>query len=289
MESQQKVNTHHTFLPNLTHLLDRYYETEEIAPLVETLYPWIRRFCIRLHTDPDIVGEFFLRFYPRMPHLLALYRERREVPLLRFLARCLRNEFNNFIRSYRRHHLPEKLTPEPAPPGFRYQFHRGEELVRESGFDPLHRIAFHMNRLEESLRIPLKLYYGFELEGSELRHLTGLFPRAEEAALFIEDFERRKEKTRRRLNDLNDRSAYLNQQIHGSHLYEHTQEQVSRYRRWKRRVDRRIHTGHGIYSLQELASLFGVSKSTQARRINLARRTLATLCAAENPSYGNPP
>lgn len=253
----------------LGNLPELYYVSGDIAGFMEKAYPWIRDFCsTRLNRDPDIVSDFCVHFYERANRCLEKYRDYLDHPFTGFLATYLRHEFYNFIRGYRRRLLPEQPLGEIARDPGQDLHPYGSDESNNSYVNDFIKDALQI--LPVRLRLPLRLYYGLDVDRHDLRELYSLSGNATNTALFLSDFRKRQDSCRRRLRSLKDRSAYLNHLIHSMDEIASISGRAEIYLRWKRRIRESLDRPCHLYSLAELSSVFGLSKSTVARRIRRA-------------------
>lgn len=245
-----------------------YWADGELGPFMERAWPF---FCAyverRLHRDPDIVGEFLVYVYERMPAVLERYKERQDRPVRAYLAVTLRYEFYNFIKRKRNSAVPVCFAPD-----FDGEWGRTEDDP-ESEREQARRadLAGAIRNLELDLRTPIKLYHGLELDVAELRLIAERTGDALAAARFTAEFRRRRAAQLERAGRWRDRARHLERLLHARPAAE---ERRSLWRRHKRRLESLLLQERGVFSLQEISVLFGVSKSTVKRRLERATQTI---------------
>ncbi len=254
----------------LRELPARYFEDGDLRHFMERASGWILDFCrYRLSRDPDLVGDFYVHFYERADLCLQKYRVRTYMPFTGYLATYLRREFFNFKRG-RRSPVHEVNAPEifgeEATSSLQYPA-RGEA-------DPLSRSLQRIHELSLPARLPLKLYYGMNLDSAELRYIVEVHENPTSASAFLKEFHTRREKMRTRVRHLSDRAAHLSLLIHSADM-EGDPVAADRRRRWKRNLERVQSRDLHLFSLSELAVLLRLSKSAVSRRIQRAIQSLA--------------
>lgn len=244
-----------------------YWDTGDFSGLMEKISPWMIEFCKkRLHPDPDIVGDFYLYFFERTKICLERYKTRQHLPFTGYLATYLRHEYYNFIKPRRHQKLLE---------------YKSEEIFGNSAFPDILSDTENRERLELelegriqllslSLRLPLKLQYGLQLNCEELRYLTGKSETPGFAAAFLIEFNHRKVKTQKALQKLYNRAAFLNYMINASPDRNDLRSNPIQWRRWKKRIEYAIEGRRIIYKQYEISHLLGINKSTVSRRIKRA-------------------
>ena len=266
-----------------------FFATRDLAAFFESVSPWIIDYAgRRLNRDPDIVGDFYVHVYDRVPEYLRDYQSRQEsVPFTAFFAVCLRNEFMNFIRARRRaapleqewsenmqpqkgaHALPRTLRPP-----------EGEHRLLTSLFFQ------RLDRLPLRLRLPVKLTHGLDPDRDELRELVRLLGGAEPASAVVYEFHRRREVRSRRLRRLEDRIAHLSYLIDSYERRPDLRGTPRQWSRWKARLHRVLCAQHPLFSLGELGGIFGRNKSTIMRRVERAIALLRDTEPTQNQAAG---
>ena len=121
--------------------------------------------------------------------------------------------------------------------------------------------------LPGQLRLTLCVYYGLELQLSDLRELVEARGNPNEAARFLADYRARRAKRREQLRSLHDRAGQLTYLIHHS---TQRRTRTATWQRWKARIQRILSHRQAVLPMSEVATLMGVSKSTVSRRIDQA-------------------
>ncbi|HNF28557.1 MAG TPA: sigma-70 family RNA polymerase sigma factor [Leptospiraceae bacterium] len=231
-----------------------YWETENLTKFMEKCSPWILQYCAkRLRKDPDVVGDFYVHFYERAPRCLDKYKSRQHIPFPAYLATYLRHEFNNFIRGKERSGFSEYASGDLSE--------RSAVTETSSSLSADHLIR----NLPASLRLPIKLYYGLMLDTGDLRIIASRYDDPNEAVFFLTEIQARKEKILDKMSRLQDRAARLNYLIHTAGTRKNENETV--WRRWKQRTELFLNRDQAVCTVGELATLFGVNKSTISRRL----------------------
>lgn len=250
-------------------LPELYRRNGDIRLFMERASGWIMEYCHnRLSRDHDLVGDFYLHFYERADSCLQTYATRRHMPFTGFLATYLRREFFNFKRGRR------GLVREFSAPEFFGEYDGSPlDYPGDPDADVLARGLPRLNALPVRDRLPLKLYFGFDLGAEELRYFVELQRCPLAASDFLKEFHARRERLRAKLARLNDRAAHLTLLIHSADDERDPRSAVRR-REWKRRLDQVRGRRRSLYSLNELATLLRVNKSTVSRRIHKVIQTL---------------
>ena len=239
-----------------------YYRAGDLRVFMERASPWILEYCRgRLSRDPDLIGDFYLHFYERADRCLEKYRHRPHMPFTGFLATYLRREFLNFKRNQ------TSLVHEVhAPEIFGEQEISSMVFPSSRDTDALKKALPRIQELPVRFRLPLKLYYGLMLDASELRHFVRLHRSPLVASRFLREFHQRREKLRESTQQRTHRAAHLMLLIHDA---DRQTDHVAarRRRRWKRNLEHIQTRERRLFSLTELARLFGVTKSSVSRRI----------------------
>ncbi len=245
-----------------------YWDRGDLGRFMEGAWPFLGAYVERrLHRDPDVVGEFLVYVYERMPAVLERYKERQDRPIRAYLAVTLRYEFYNFIKRKRNSAIPVCFTPD-----FDGEWGRSEDDP-ESEREQARRAALAgaIRNLDLDLRAPIKLYHGLELDTAELRLIAERTGDAAAAARFAAEFRRRRAAQLERAGRWRDRTRYLERQLHSRAAAE---DRRKLWRRHKRRLESLLVQERGVFSLQEISVLFGVSKSTVKRRLERATQTI---------------
>ncbi|MBL8019302.1 MAG: sigma-70 family RNA polymerase sigma factor [Leptospirales bacterium] len=241
----------------LKHLPRAYYESEDMAAFMNGCAPWILRYVqVRLTRDPDLAGDFYLHFYEKKGQAcLKAYSTRQDIPFTGFLAVYLRNEFSNFLRTRKRKTIEafptEDLSRLP-----------NVESVPDSRGD---RLLDRLTDLPLELRLPLKLHYGMDLTAPELRALA-ISRGPEDASRMLCEMASRRKAHLTRSEQRIDRAGRLNHLIHA--------RPSGRLHRWKDRIVQALEKPTPIFSYAEIGKFLGTSKTTIARRIDMARAHL---------------
>lgn len=248
LQSMQRLPDQLAYVP------DEYYRTGSVQGFMEACSVYILNFArLRLTRDPDIAGDFYVWFYERAAQCLEAYKTRQHTPFTAYFVTYLRLHFYNFIRERRKNHpepetgLDESRIAAPAETPQRYT------------------IADRLTNLPMDLLIPLKLHYGIELTGHELKALA-LSRGPHEVQIMLKEMARRKLALFREQEKLEDRAARLTGLLQ--------RENTERLRRWKQRVLEALSRPRPVFSYMEIARLLGTSKSTIARRIEGAKEML---------------
>jgi RNA polymerase sigma factor (sigma-70 family) len=245
-----------------------YWSGGELGPFMERAWPFLGGYVERrLHRDPDVVGEFLVHVYERMPAILDRFKERQDRPVRAYLAVTLRYEFYNFIKRKRNSAVPVCFAPD-----FDGEWGRSEDDP-DSDREQTRRAALAgaLGNLDLELRTPIKLYHGLELDVADLRLIAERTGDAVAAARFTAEFRRRRAAQLERAGRWRDRARHLERLLHARPAAE---ERRSLWRRHKRRLESLLIQERGVFSLQEISVLFGVSKSTVKRRLERAAQTI---------------
>ena len=255
------------YTDELKDLPDQYWNTGDLRGFMAEASPFILRYCRRrLSRDDDLIGDFYVHFYERAHGCLERYKNRQDIPFTGYLATYLRHEFLNYTRAARNVQIRETPSAEI--------FGREQESRAAAASDAIpaldQKIDRSLERLPLQNRLPLKLYYGMELNIEELREIADRHSQPAEAAAFMAGYRRRRLQRSERNRRLEDRSAHLTYLIHRKP----GTEEHRRWSRWKNRLNDMLLQKRGVMSIGELGRLFGVSKSTIARRMEQAQRMI---------------
>lgn len=260
---------------------------------MEAVSHWVLGYASRrLNRDPDVVGDFYVHVYDKVPRFLADYEQREDLatPFTGFFALCLRHEFMNFIRNRRRATFQEQVFSEMAAPvsmlraGFGFY---GDHPRLGPAAGPSHQIPTHVSpervnswiyrqidELPMRLRLPVKLVHGLDPDAGELRELIRLTGGPGPASRWLFEFHRRREALSLRLGRLADRAAHLSVLIDSFDRRSDLTGDPRTYARWKNRLARALRGPHPLFSLKELGQLFGKNKTTMMRRLDRAGQLL---------------
>lgn len=243
----------------------RFWQTGDLTAFMEGASPFILRYSRkRFCQDDDLIGDFYVHFYERAVGCLNHYQERQHIPFTGYLAKYLYNEFLNYIRTRRSHSQRE------TPAAEIYACARPDPDEADATGAPPEidlRLDRALQNLPVRLRLPLKLYYGLELNIEELRAIVERLNDPVAASNFLIDYRARRLRQSERMRWLEDRAAHLTYLIHRSP----GSGQYRNWTRWKERLRRMVQQNRGILSVGELSQLLGASKSTIARRIEQAQ------------------
>jgi DNA-directed RNA polymerase specialized sigma24 family protein len=269
MEATQTIyeDLHSVREEKLNRAIEAFYRNGDLREFMEMSSVFIFRFIKRLNGDPDLAGDFYLHFYEKADRCLDAYSRNTHIPFPQFLNKYIKNELLNFKRvrknrtlnmypSSHTHHLDEELIPEMRDP---------DHYTAESRHARLRERICH---LPIRYRLPVKLYFGFDLSLRDIRYFLSQFPEEMNAESFLGEFERRIASTSAKLQKLDNRAARLNHLIHTA-----VDLDQSLYRkRMKRRIEKFLRRNRPIFSLSELGMALGLSKTTVFRRIRFATR-----------------
>lgn len=252
----------HNHLRMLPHLFD----INDLNKTMETLGPFILKYTLKsLNRDVDVAGEFLLHFYEKLPVCMEKYNMRKDSPFTGFLVSYLRNEFMNFMRKKRLRQLRENSVSEFAVSinGRCISKHVSADLELLNSF---------LEEIPLKYRLPLKLYYGMNLNLKELHSFTMQHRCPAKASAMLEDSRSRQNAFNMKKTSLASRSARLNYLIHTE---EAGQIRYKKLRSMKKNVDHRLDYNAPVLTITELSELFGMSRSTICRRIARARTHIA--------------
>ena len=245
-----------------------YRKTGRLKEFLENTSSCITVFIKRnLTGDEDICADFYLHFYENAEKMLLKYDERNTAPFSSFLMRFLKNEFMNFIRKKRNQNVIEITGMEsfletmPAHSSIR---NIEDRLCIES-------LLQEISRLPIKFRLPLKMHYGLDLNLKELDFLANLMGDPPETRDLLQKYRLKKEKIHSRQIALGNRAArlhYMTIRGRDSNL------QIERWMHLKKRIEDHLKRCSSILTVQELADIFGLNKSTMARRLKFAIASL---------------
>lgn len=250
-----------------------FFENGDLSAFFEVASPWIVAYvAARLNRDPDIVGDFYVHVYDRVPEYLRDYgATSREAPFTAYFAICLRNEFMNFIRPVRRQALLVQEWSEgiqPQRPGIAEACTSDGGEANERAFSA--RFYGKLDRLPVRLRLPMKLTHGIDPDRDDLRELIRLVGDSARAAEVIFEFHRRREVRSRKLRRIEDRMAHLSYLIDNCERRPELRGTPRLWARWKGRLQGVLAADHPLFTLNELGGMFGRNRSTIMRRVERA-------------------
>ena len=241
----------------------QYIDSRNIRNFMECSSDYILTFIKRnLTDDEDIACEFFLNFYESAEKFMDKYESKETSPISAFIPRYLKNEFMNFIRKKRIRTFTELtgmdniLHTIPSDSQAAIQ----ERLRIESLHDQL-------SLLPMKMRLPLKLYFGLDLDLKELHNLTMQSGDPGGIAVHLKKYREKKEKNLNRQLSLIHRAARLNYLIHSESGNE---VKIQLWISLKKRIELKLKKTPPVISLNELSQIFRLNKSTMCRRIKRA-------------------
>ncbi|MDH5654464.1 MAG: hypothetical protein OEZ34_01030 [Spirochaetia bacterium] len=245
-----------------------YSQTRDMKQFMETAAPYILHFIKKnLCRDEDIACDFFLHFYENSNKFMEKYEAKKSSPVAAFLLRYLKNEFLNFIRKIRNQNFTELTGMEiilSNTPSACSSKNIGDRIQIES-------LHVELSRLPLKIRLPLKMYYGIDLNLKELDFLANTVNNPQKTIAFLKQYGLKKEKVHTRQVALINRAARLN------YLIQKGNENKTKLRRWfflKKQTENRLKKVLPVTSLSELSIIFGINKSSMARRLKRALRSL---------------
>ena len=273
-----------------------YWQSGDLPAFMAGASSFILRYCrARLSRDDDLVGDFYVHFYEKAPTCLEQYKSRQNYPFTGYLASYLRHEFLNFRRKVRESERMERPTADVITRGnrggllnFAADCNAEDDALAEM-YEPSATDSHSyfdgtlLANLPLRLRLPLKLYYGLELDLEELETVTRLHDTPAGAAAFLVDWRQRRDRWNAEMQRLEDRAAHLTYLLfHGTgpsgRKPQDTKRSHERWSRWKRRLQERMYRNRGLMSTAELGALFGLSKSSIARRLQRALKLIQGSC-----------
>ena len=241
----------------------KYILTGKIGTFMEGTSDYVHSFIKRnLNDDEDIACEFYLHFYEKAERFMEKFEMRDGSPISAFLARYLKNEYMNFIRKKRNRSITEVTGMDSLLLSVPACTHQAiQERVR---IESLHE---QLALLPLKLRLPLKMYFGMDLNLKELHNLTVQNENREGITFLLNKYQMKKEKVHTRQIALLNRAARLNYMINRETL------DPGRVQRWislKKQIEIRLKKTPPVTSLHELSMIFGLNKSSMSRRIKKA-------------------
>ncbi len=272
----------------LGELPHQYWDVGSIRDFMEAAAPWIMDYCARrLDSDPDILGDFFVYFYERAETCLETYKSHQHIPFTGYLATYLRHQYMNFMRPRLYNRVAEfavgdiyeadpsmYANPDAEPPEV-----KGESTLKPGGglrAKELDRLNESLEKLSLEMRLPVKLFYGINLNRGELRAVVENSSSPAGAAEFMLEFNRRREALTNRLTRLRHRAAHLDYLIHSNPVRPGIKAGPVKWKRWKHRILKTINGERAVFSRADIAVLLGVNRSTISRRLERAEQFLRT-------------
>lgn len=254
-----------TIADPLHDLPERYWRTTDAGEFMtrvsDLFYNYVRG---RLSSDPEIISDFFIHFYERVPHCMETYRSRQDHPFTGFFITYLRHTFMNFIRKRRRRQLDiygnttEPVDPEPT-------FEDSDNLPE------LHRA---LANLPARLRLPVKLRHGMQLDMDDLRFLCRLQKDPQKAADLLVEYRQASTNRFSKLQKLRSRAIHLNYLLHSRQVQ--TNEHYDRWQELKRKNESALQSARPVLSYADIARWMHTTRSTVYRRVQQARSKLRT-------------
>lgn len=228
----------------------------------------------RFRCSTDVAADFYIYLYDRIQNCLQTYHDYRDLSFSRFFTAYIRNSFRNFIKQQRRTELQHVVSM----PGLSV----GQSAQDSLRLNTLHddsrtrRIWQLVDSLPDAKSLPFKLYYAAELNLKDLHYILKLTGDAMLAQQFIQDFHQRRQQRALRIERIRQRLDIIQTQLDLKGDQTRMKQDCfhRRQQRWKRRLMQIVHGMRGLYSLDELADLMQVSKSTVARRLERVRRLM---------------
>lgn len=224
---------------------EAYLRTGNLNSFLESSYTWMYRQVQYLQQDPDIVSDFLIYFFKKIPKHIERFQQN-PIHFTAFFKKCIRYEFMNFIRCIRRREiLTEDIdqyvsiqsSDDESPPA---NCSRIPELSRA------------IASMQSEHRILLRLRYGLALS---LEDLSFLIQRSgiEKAARVLKQIEQRHNNT-----------------------LEVKEQDVVYNEKFNCRILSQRKVGLDYPAIETLAELLSISRSSASRRIRSAISILKT-------------
>jgi RNA polymerase sigma factor (sigma-70 family) len=238
---------------SLTHSVEQYYKTGDLAHFMESASLLIMDYCRkRLSRDADTIGDFYLHFYERAGLCLERYKTRQNLPFNGYLATYLRHEFYNFRRKTKRRQINEYAE-------------ESIENARASNESATPEFEKAVENLAPEVRLAYRLHTGLRLNRFDLRLLIQKTGDARQAADLVAEMQVRLRKNYRRAEEQQIRVVALQKKI------EENSGPMERLKRWKENAISSIKKSAIIFSVSEIARILGQNKSTISRKLRSAR------------------
>ena len=257
-----------TKLKHLDHVPELYYQFQNLPQAMEEVWQLVVCSTRSLTTDKDIIGDFCLYFYEKLPTCFEVYRKNSRAPFAPFLVKFLKFQFYNYIRHRRNRDIQESLHGELS---FFSQMNDHSFISCSGAKEDKCNLDEALKNQPDSLRVLFKIYLGFELDITELKLLINKVECPKRVAEFMQESRLRKEKKREKSIKHQNYITHLNTLL----FQEKTKQKTNLLQHKKRRIEKLLQReSNHTCEISRIARLLGVNKSTISRRITFMARHL---------------
>ncbi len=259
---------------SIEHLPALYKETQSVSKVAEEIWPLIYQQVFPLVNDVDVVSDFCLYFYERIPKCFEVFEKSVGVPFYPFLITYSKNLLKNFLRYHKRRRLEQDLLLEyynlQHPGSYLATNHHEESCdnyLNEELYNPI-------AKLDIKYRTVIKLYLGIDLLVDELKYLLmDLLIKPSTLSEFLSERRVRKDKHSSLLHKYRDRSSHLQSLLLRSTTNEQREKLLHKKHRIKNMLDKRLK----LKEMTHVARLLKVNKSTISRYLYQASALLSKM------------
>ncbi len=262
---------------SMDHLPKLYSDSKSTSRIMEEVWEFVASNASRRTSEIDIVNDFCLHFYEKIPHCFQKHSRNSSVPFTAFLVHYIDFLFCNFIRDYRRKQIDESARCED----YTFSEREGSILgignkiglcwknysVDDTRFD---REKYNIDNLPPKLCLIVKLYLGSNLQIQEMRQLVQETGCPNKASHFLKKRQKRQEMRETVVKNYKDKLNCLQALLYKAK----NREELEKLLHKKNKIHVALARQNLNSEISRLAELFSVNKSTISRRLTIAIRYL---------------
>ena len=253
----------------LDHLPSLFEKTKNVARIAEELWQVVYKISLPIVKDVDVVSDFCLHFYERIPQLFETYKKNSNSPFIGFLKVYTKHLLKNFLRYRNRKEFEDDLYLEyyrlQKPDIFSVASYT--DKVRANFLEEMLPDEVMLNGLLENVKLKKrtisKLYLGVDLTIYELKYLVTIVETPLALAKFLIERRKRKNDHSLILNNYNNRFSHLQSLLLRSNSQTYRDTIINRKRISKTKLERRLK----LKEITKIAKLLKLSKSTISRTL----------------------
>ncbi|MCB1175394.1 MAG: sigma-70 family RNA polymerase sigma factor [Leptospiraceae bacterium] len=275
-----------TYAYSFEHIPALWAQKQSVGDVMLELSDFVLRFLTRrLTSDTDLAHDVYIDFYENLPEIMKIWQGYQNYNFTGFLITHLRYRFLNYVRKKRRQEID--LIPVDFRLDSQSLLYLDTEPQANLSNDSRHRLSRELATVDLDWRLPVKLYYGLELGLDELQALIAHSANATDAASFLQEYRQRCHKRLLGQQRIRNRAHYYSWRLEqnnqsGSGKAKTTPQS---WLRLKRRCEQLLENNAGIYTMEELAQLLRLNKTSVKRRIDKVRRYLASKMKGEHIAW----